>query len=132
MQLHLSNMIFRQALRGLKQKQRSIMGQLPAVLDLHLRQVSPGSRACPIFRPATRFAAHPRGNSAKFLVFVQDPTGVMPADNAEISVKFDQLGITGTQVVKDLWTGENLGEFTDGFKKVISRHGAGLYRISAK
>ena len=92
----------------------------------------PGQPGVPDLSAGNQVRRAPRGNSAKFLVFVQDPTGVMPADNAEISVKFDQLGITGTQVVKDLWTGENLGEFTDGFKKVISRHGAGLYRISAK
>jgi alpha-galactosidase len=48
---------------------------------------------------------------------------------AEISVKFDQLGLSGTHSVIDLWTGKNLGKFTDEFKQNINRHGAGLYRI---
>jgi alpha-galactosidase len=70
-------------------------------------------------------------NNAKFLVFVEDPAGPVPPVAAEISVKFEQLGITGTHKVKDLWTGEDLGKFTDEFKQTINRHGAGLYRIIA-
>lgn len=48
---------------------------------------------------------------------------------AEITVDFEQLGLTGTHTVKDLWTGERLGKFTDEFTRTIKRHGAGLYRI---
>jgi alpha-galactosidase len=48
---------------------------------------------------------------------------------AEISVKFEQLGLNGTHTVKDLWTGEELGKFTDSFSSKIKKHGAGLYRI---
>jgi hypothetical protein len=70
-----------------------------------------------------------RPNSAKFLIFTQDPAGPVPADATEISVKFEQLGLTGTHKVKDLWTGKDLGKFTDEFKQTINRHGAGLYRI---
>ena len=62
---------------------------------------------------------------------VEDPAGPVPPVAAEISVKFEQLGITGTHKVKDLWTGEDLGKFTDEFKQTINRHGAGLYRIIA-
>jgi hypothetical protein len=47
----------------------------------------------------------------------------------EITVKFEQLGLAGNHTVKDLWTGEKLGKFTDSFSRTISRHGAGLYRI---
>ena len=68
-------------------------------------------------------------NSGKFLVFTEDPSGPVPADTAEITVKFEQLGLTGTHTVKDLWTGEKLGKFTDSFSRTINRHGAGLYRI---
>jgi len=46
-----------------------------------------------------------------------------------ISVKFDQLGLTGAHSIKDLWTGEKLGRFTSSFASTINRHGAGLYRI---
>jgi len=52
--------------------------------------------------------------------------------SAEISVKFKLIGLTGAHAVKDLWTGENLGNFTDSFVSTINRHGAGLYRIHLK
>lgn len=48
---------------------------------------------------------------------------------AEISVKFELLGLTGTHTIRDMWTGEKLGKFTDSFSWTINRHGAGLYRI---
>ena len=48
---------------------------------------------------------------------------------AEISIKFEQLGLEGTHVVKDLWTGEKLGKFTEAFGRSVNPHGAGLYRI---
>jgi alpha-galactosidase len=53
----------------------------------------------------------------------------MPADTASITVIFDQIGLTGTHTVKDLWTGKKLGKFTNEFTGTINRHGAGLYRI---
>lgn len=49
--------------------------------------------------------------------------------SAEISVDFKQLCLTGIHTVKDLWTGDKLGIFTDSFSWKINRHGAGLYRI---
>lgn len=48
---------------------------------------------------------------------------------AEISVKFEQIGLTGKHTITDLWTGKKLGKFTGLFKQSINRHGAGLYRI---
>jgi alpha-galactosidase len=48
---------------------------------------------------------------------------------AEITVKFERLGLTGTHTLKDLWTGKKLGKFKDSFSRTISRHGAGLYRV---
>jgi hypothetical protein len=54
---------------------------------------------------------------------------VVPPDSASITVKFDEIGLSGTHAVRDLWTGENLGDFTDSFSRTINRHGAGLYRI---
>jgi hypothetical protein len=68
-------------------------------------------------------------NTAKFLVFIEDPAGPQPSDTASISVRFEQIGLHGTHKVEDLWTGENLGKFTDSFTRTINRHGAGLYRI---
>jgi hypothetical protein len=80
----------------------------------------------------TRQGANPqfaRPNNGKFLVFIEDPAGPVPTDSAEITVKFEQLGLTGTHTVKNLWTGEKLGKFTGSFSQTINRHGAGLYRI---
>jgi len=70
-----------------------------------------------------------RPNNGKFMVFTEDPAGPEPPDSAPVTVKFEQLGLSGTHTVKDLWTGEKLGKFTDEFTRIINRHGAGLYRI---
>ena len=72
----------------------------------------------------------PRSNTARFLVFVDDPAGPVPPDATEIAVRFEDIGLTGTHEVKDLWSGKSLGKFTGEFKQSINRHGAGLYRIS--
>lgn len=68
-------------------------------------------------------------NNGKFLIFTVDPAGPVPEESALITVKFDQLGLSGTHSVTDLWTGKSLGRFTDVFSQDIKRHGAGLYRI---
>jgi alpha-galactosidase len=70
-----------------------------------------------------------RPNNGKFMVFTEDPAGPVPADKAEITVRFEQLGLTGSHTITDLWTGEKLGKFTNEFSRTINRHGAGLYRI---
>jgi alpha-galactosidase len=48
---------------------------------------------------------------------------------ARITVNFNQIGISGTHTVTDLWTGEKLGKFSGSFTGSIKRHGAGLFRI---
>ncbi len=70
-----------------------------------------------------------RPNNGKFLVFTVDPAGPEPGVTADITVTFEQLGLTGTHSVTDLWTGEKLGKFTDSITRTINRHGAGLFRI---
>jgi hypothetical protein len=67
--------------------------------------------------------------SAKFMVFLEDPAGTVPPDKEQVTVKFEQLGLTGNHTVTDLWTGEKLGQFTGEFIRTINRHGAGLFRI---
>lgn len=47
----------------------------------------------------------------------------------EISVNLEQIGLKGPHLIKDLWTGRELGKFTDEFTQTINVHGAGLYRI---
>ena len=53
-------------------------------------------------------------------------------DVAEVSVAFRDLGIRGRATVRDLWSGEDLGEFSDSFRQKIPLHGAGLYCISPR
>lgn len=47
----------------------------------------------------------------------------------EITVKFEQLGLNGTHVIKDLWTGKKIGKFTDSFTGAVNPHCAELYLI---
>jgi alpha-galactosidase len=75
---------------------------------------------------------HVEGATVQFLIFTEDPAGPMPSDSLRISVKFEQLGLSGLCSVKDLWSGKDLGNFTDEFAPYIKRHGAGLFRISAR
>jgi len=70
-----------------------------------------------------------RPNNGKFLVFTEDPAGPVPADKIDITVTFEQMGLTGEHSIKNLWTGEKLGKYTGSFTQTINRHGAGLYRI---
>ena len=48
---------------------------------------------------------------------------------AEISVDFLQIGLKGTHLVTDLWSGKKLGSISNRFSAKINRHGAGLFRI---
>jgi alpha-galactosidase len=70
-----------------------------------------------------------RPNNGKFLVFTEDPAGPVPGEKTDITVTFEQLGLTGEHTIKNLWTGEDLGKFNGSFTQTINRHGAGLYRI---
>jgi alpha-galactosidase len=75
---------------------------------------------------------HLEGATVQFLVFTQDPAGPIPPDSVKIPVKFEHLGLHGVCSVKDLWSHKDLGKFNDEFAPFIRRHGAGLYRISAR
>jgi alpha-galactosidase len=58
-----------------------------------------------------------------------------PADGADpvkVAVKLSDLGFNSSCKVKDLWNKADLGKVTGEFAPAINRHGAGLYRISAK
>jgi hypothetical protein len=70
----------------------------------------------------------------KFLaVFnAQDPSGSTPADSVKIPVTLEQIGISGTCSVRDLWINQTIGSFSKEFAPVIRHHAAGLYRISVK
>jgi alpha-galactosidase len=49
---------------------------------------------------------------------------------SEIKVKWSDLGIQGSKVVRDLWRQQNLGEFGDEFKVFVPRHGVMLVKIT--
>jgi uncharacterized protein YdhG (YjbR/CyaY superfamily) len=72
------------------------------------------------------------GGNAKFLVYTQDPSGPMPADAIKIPVNLEQIGISGTCTITDVWNNQSLGTFSKEFAPVIKRHASGLYRISIK
>jgi hypothetical protein len=67
--------------------------------------------------------------SIQFKVLVDPPKKVTP-EQSPVSVSFTDLGITGPATVRDLWSRENLGTFTNRFTHTLSIQSAGLYRIS--
>jgi len=44
-------------------------------------------------------------------------------------VKWEDLGISGKQIVRDLWRQKDLGEITGSFTAKVPRHGVLLLRI---
>jgi alpha-galactosidase len=48
-----------------------------------------------------------------------------------VSVKWQELGITGKQRVRDLWRQKNLGDFADGFSTTVPRHGTVFVKVTA-
>lgn len=57
--------------------------------------------------------------------------GGTPEKNASvISVSWADLGISGEQVVRDLWRQKDLGGFTDKFEVEVSYHGVAFVKIS--
>lgn len=70
------------------------------------------------------------GGTTQFMIFTQQPSGPMPADEAEVSVDLQQLG-AGAYTVKDLWTGKQVGRFNGKLSVSVPRHGAKLFRLTA-
>ena len=48
---------------------------------------------------------------------------------AEVTVQWSQLGLNGSQPVRDLWRRQDLGAFADKFSATVPRHGAVLVKI---
>ena len=67
----------------------------------------------------------------QFLVLVDPDKNVVP-ERSVVKVVFADLGITGKVRVRDLWAGQDLGEFEGEFARELPLHGAGLYRISPR
>lgn len=72
------------------------------------------------------------GATVQFMIFTENPSGPVPAAKAEIPVQLSSLGIHSTCVIKDIWSGKTVGEFSGEFAPLISKHGCGYYKISIK
>lgn len=48
---------------------------------------------------------------------------------AEVAIRLRDLGLSGPQPVRDLWTGRSLAPATDRIAQRIPSHGAALYRV---
>jgi alpha-galactosidase len=47
----------------------------------------------------------------------------------EVTLKWDDLGVSGSHRVRDLWRQKNVGAFSRSFTAIVSRHGVCLVRI---
>jgi hypothetical protein len=72
------------------------------------------------------------GSADKYLAIFN--TCDLPAGSNEnsvpVPVKLSELGLTGVSNIRNLWTHQDLGPFTNDFAPAIDFHGAGLYRVS--
>ena len=56
--------------------------------------------------------------------------GVPEYNTSVISVSWADLGISGEQVVRDLWRQKDLGGFSDKFEVEVPYHGVSFVKIS--
>ena len=49
-----------------------------------------------------------------------------------MTVKWSDLGIAGTQIVRDLWRQKDQGTFDSEFTAKVARHGVVLIRVRPK
>ncbi len=70
----------------------------------------------------------------KYLALFNTSDQVVPnvVEAETITVRFDQLGVNGTRLITDLWSGKKLGTFKGEFAQKIKPHASGFYRISVK
>lgn len=54
------------------------------------------------------------------------------SETITVSVGWDAVGLSGRCVVRDLWAGKDLGEFSSLFSAEIPPHRSGLYRVMVK
>lgn len=70
------------------------------------------------------------GSTIKFNAFTQYPTGSIPKNSVKITFQFNQLGISDSCVVRDLWPDKNIGESNDYLSLYVKNHGAKLLKIN--
>ena len=73
----------------------------------------------------------PYGATIEFMVFTEDPR--LNTSSQAIPVNMAELGFEGKVSVRDMWQKKDLGIYAETeFAPLISYHGAGLFRLSAK
>ena len=72
---------------------------------------------------------HSEGATVKFQIFTEYPSGEQPEDSVKIPINFEQLGLNGKCIVRDLWLKKDVGEFTDEISLYVRRHGSRLLKI---
>jgi alpha-galactosidase len=50
-------------------------------------------------------------------------------DDAPLTVKWSDIGLSGAQVVRDLWRQQDLGKFSGQFQVQVPRHGVVLVKV---
>ena len=50
-------------------------------------------------------------------------------EDAKVTAKWADLGISGRQMVRDLWQQKNLGKFDGSFTSEVPAHGAIMVKI---
>ena len=50
----------------------------------------------------------------------------------EVGLNLSELGLQGKCMITNMWTGEEVGEFSGDFRQLLASHASGLYRISPK
>ena len=68
--------------------------------------------------------------SVEFGVLLTDKEEESREKAKPVAVRFESLGIKSAARVRDLWSGEELGIYQQGFERVLPIHGSGLYRVS--
>lgn len=72
--------------------------------------------------------SQPKGATTRAMIFTRDPYQENPT--ARIPIALRELGLTGEAAVRNLWTKETLGTFTDTFLAEVPPHGGQLYRLT--
>jgi alpha-galactosidase len=53
-------------------------------------------------------------------------------DDAPVAVSFDELGLRGALLLRDLWRQKDLGTFSDRFETKVPFHGVALLRVTPR
>ena len=66
------------------------------------------------------------GHGVKYVAFFN----IGDDQSIKTKVTWEELGISGKQIVRDLWSGVDVGYFNESFEISIVPHGCGLFKIS--